>query len=96
MTDVRREQLPANEQRPPGNPEEQKEGPRAVVAFDGEFVQGRDAATMSEDVKVSEDEVFVCPECEREFKTTRGLDSHFEAKHSEDEAEDESDDEDEA
>lgn len=79
---VRREQLPANEQRPPGNPEEQKAGPRAVTEFDGELVQTRDFVTTSEDVSVAqEDEVFVCPDCEREFKTSRGLDSHYENKH---------------
>jgi len=93
---VRRDQLPANEQRPPGNPEEQKAGPRKVTAFDGEFVEARDFATTSEDVSTPKEveaehpqdeafneDTFTCEECGKEFKTERGMNSHIEAKHSE-------------
>jgi hypothetical protein len=98
---ARREQRPANEQRPPGNPEEEKEGPGAVTEFDGEFVQSRDFITATERPEVldeinddmSSDE-FQCDECDRTFKTERGKTAHMVAKHSDDGGSDSESDED--
>lgn len=99
---ARREQRPANEQRPPGNPEEEKQGPVAVTEYDGEFVQSRDFITASETPEVL-DEInddmtsteFSCDKCDRTFKTERGKTAHMVAKHSDDEGNDAESDEDE-
>ena len=99
---ARREQRPANEQRPPGNPEENKEGPVAVTEYDGEFVQARDFITASETPEVL-DEInddmtsteFTCDNCDRTFKTERGKTAHMVAKHSDDSGNDAESDEDE-
>ena len=67
---VRRESLPAHQQRPKGvDPSE-----------DGEFVLAGDEITKAEDVK-AEESLLDCPECDKSFKTQRGLDSRMEAKH---------------
>lgn len=99
---ARREQRPANEQRPPGNPEENKEGPIAVTEFDGEFVQSRDFITATERPEVLDEinddmksDEFQCDECDRTFKTERGKTAHMVAKHSDDGGDDSESDEDE-
>ena len=34
--------------------------------------------------KEQEQELFVCPHCDKEYKTQKGLDKHIETKHAED------------
>lgn len=52
-----------------------KQRPEGVdPSQDGEFVPSNDEVTKAEDV-------MACKDCDKEFKTERGLSSHMDSKH---------------